>query len=90
MASYRRSATLHYVQPDKDGYITCGLLWEPGLAVWYCNGIEVARWKDDRVSNVPSNLMFTLPSGGWDNDAVDDAMLPSDFVIDYVRVWKRG
>jgi len=79
-----------YVQADKDGFLTCGLLWEPGLAVWYCNGIEVARWKDERVSSAPSNLMFTLPSGGWDNDAIDDAKLPSAFVIDYVRVWKRG
>lgn len=78
-----------YVQPDKEGFLTCGLLWTPGEAVYYCNGREVLRWKSPRVSNVPSILMFTLPSGGWDNDALDDAKLPSDFVIDYVRVWQR-
>ena len=77
-----------YVQPDKDGFLTCGLLWSPGLAVYYCNGREVLRWEDPRISNVPSQLIFTLPSGGWDNSAVDDAQLPSDFVIDYVRVWQ--
>ena len=33
--------------------------------------------------------MFTLPSGGWDNTALDDAQLPNDLVIDYVRVWQR-
>ena len=33
--------------------------------------------------------MFTLPAGGWDNDPLDDARLPADFVIDYVRVWQR-
>jgi beta-glucanase (GH16 family) len=77
-----------YVQPDKDGFLTCGLLWQPGLAVYYCNGREVLRWEDPRVSNVPSQLIFTLPCGGWDNNAVDDAQLPADFVIDYVRVWQ--
>ena len=33
--------------------------------------------------------MFTLPMGGWDNNALDDARLPADFVVDYVRVWQR-
>ena len=78
-----------YVQPDKDGFITCGLLWTPGVAVYYCNGREVLRWEDPRVASVPADLMFTLPCGGWDNDAVVDAKLPVDFVIDYVRVWQR-
>jgi len=78
-----------YVQPDKNGYITCGLLWTPGLAVYYCNGKEVLRWENARISNVPEILMFTLPQGGWDNSPVDDTLLPDRFVIDYVRVWQR-
>lgn len=78
-----------YVQPDKDGFVTCGLLWTPGSAIYYCNGIEVLRWENPRIADVPSSLMFTLPSGGWDNDSVDNTRLPADFVIDYVRVWQR-
>jgi len=78
-----------YVQPDKEGFITCGLLWTPGSAIYYCNGQEVARWEDPRISNVPSILMFTLPMGGWDNNSLDDAQLPAEFVVDYVRVWQR-
>jgi beta-glucanase (GH16 family) len=78
-----------YVQPDRDGYITCGLLWTPGSATYYCNGEEVLRWLSDRISNVPEDLMFTIPQGGWDNNAVDDSKLPDDFVVDYVRVWQR-
>jgi beta-glucanase (GH16 family) len=57
--------------------------------VLYGNGHEVARWEDPRISSVPSDLMFTLPMGGWDNDALDDARLPADFELDYVRVWQR-
>ena len=78
-----------YVQPDRDGFLTCGLLWTPGSAIYYCNGREVARWDEPRISSVPSDLMFTLPSGGWDNSSLDDAQLPDDFIIDYVRVWQR-
>jgi beta-glucanase (GH16 family) len=78
-----------YLQPDKDGWIVSGILWTPGVMVIYGNGHEVARWEDPRISSVPSDLMFTLPMGGWDNDALDDSRLPADFEIDYVRAWQR-
>ncbi|MCK4375169.1 MAG: glycoside hydrolase family 16 protein, partial [Candidatus Brocadiae bacterium] len=78
-----------YAQPDEDGFITAGLLWTPGLLVFYGNGQEVARWEDPRVGSVQSDMMFTLPMGGWDNSPLDDAQLPDDLVIDYVRVWQR-
>jgi beta-glucanase (GH16 family) len=81
--------TTIYFQPDAEGYITSGLLWLPGLAVFYVNGREVLRWETPRISNVPSDIMFTNVSGGWDNNAIDDAALPDDFVIDYVRAWQR-
>lgn len=78
-----------YVQPDKDGFITCGLLWTPGFAAYYCNGREVARWEDPVIASVQSNMIFTMPMGGWNNNALDDSKLPADFIIDYVRVWQR-
>ena len=34
------------------------------------------------------DLMFDLVTGGWDNDPLDDAKLPADFTIDYVRAWQ--
>ena len=79
----------NYVQADKDGFITPGLLWTPGATVFYCNGKEVWRWEGPRVSNVPSNFIIEMTTGGWDNNAVDDAQLPVDYLIDYVRVWQR-
>lgn len=82
------SQTIYY-QPDKDGYITSGLLWLPGLAVFYANGREVLRWETPRISDVPSDIMFTNVTGGWDNNGIDDSKMPDDFVIDYVRAWQR-
>jgi len=78
-----------YTQADEDGFITCGLLWTPGSAIYYCNGREVGRYETDRISNVPSMIMFTLPIGGWDNGQLKDDELPGDFTIDYVKVWQR-
>lgn len=78
-----------YVNNDEEGYITCGLLWLPGEARYYVNGQETGRWENDRVASVPMILMFTLPCGGWDNSPLDDAQLPSDFIVDYVRCWQR-
>jgi beta-glucanase (GH16 family) len=80
---------LNYVQADKDGFITSGLLWTPGSAVFYCNGKEFWRWEDPRVSNVPSHFIIEMTTGGWDNNALDDARLPADYLIDYVRAWQR-
>ena len=82
-------STFNYVQADRDGFITPGLLWTPGLVVMYCNGKELWRWENSRVSNVPSHFIFEVTTGGWDNNAVDDKQLPADYLIDYVRVWQR-
>ena len=79
-----------YVQPDRDGFITSGLLWLPGSAAYYCNGRLVARWDNARISRVPAYPILYMVTGGWDNSPLDDAQLPADFVIDYVRIWQRA
>lgn len=79
----------NYVLPDKDGFITTGVYWVPGLAVYYAQGREILRWESPRVCSVPSYIMFNMVSGGWDNQPLEDSKLPDDFVIDYVRVWQR-
>lgn len=78
-----------YIAPDKDGFVTYGLLWTPGSAIYYANGREIARWENERIGNQQSYIIFTLPSGGWDNLPLDDAQLPDAMQIDYVRVWQR-
>jgi len=82
-------STTNYIQADKDGFITAGMLWTPGQAVFYGNGKELFRWEDARVSTVPSYFIIEFTTGGWDNNAVDDSKLPADYLLDYVRVWQR-
>lgn len=88
--NHKATGTPAYIAPDEEGYVTSGLLWLPGLAVVYCNGREMARWENPRISEVRSYPIFTAVSGGWDNDPIDDAQLPADFVVDYIRVWQRS
>ena len=78
-----------YVPADKDGFLVVGLLWTPESATLYGNGKELARWNNPRISNVPSAILLDHVTGGWETEALDDAQLPADFVLDYVRVWQR-
>ena len=78
-----------YAQTDKDGFITAGLLWEPGRATFYANGAPVAQWTDARVASVPEYILFTAVSGGWGGNDLTGEGLPDDFVLDYVRAWQR-
>ncbi|MBM3500136.1 MAG: glycoside hydrolase family 16 protein, partial [Armatimonadetes bacterium] len=78
-----------YAQPDREGFITAGLLWGPGKATWYANGEPVGEWEDPRVASVPEYILFTAVSGGWGGNDLTGEGLPDDFVLDYVRVWQR-
>lgn len=78
-----------YVPADKDGFLVVGLLWTPGSAILYGNGKVVAHWKNPRISNVPSCFLLDHVTGGWETEPLDDAQLPADFVVDYVRAWQR-
>jgi hypothetical protein len=78
-----------YVPPDKDGFITVGMLWTPGLVVMYDNGREAARWESPRVGWIQSYFILQNITGGWESEPLDDRQLPGDMVFDYVRAWQR-
>ncbi len=79
-----------YVPADDEGYITIGMLWLPGVAVYYGNGKEIGRWENERICSVQSHPILYMVSGGWANTPLDPDLLPADFVIDYIRVWQRA
>lgn len=78
-----------YFQPDKEGFVTVGMLWLPGQVVLYDNGKETARWESPRIGAEQQYIIFDLVTGGWETEALDEKQLPQDYVIDYVRVWQR-
>ena len=79
-----------YYKPDAEGYITTGVLWLPGSTTYYANGEVVAKWDNERVGSVESYPIVYMVSGGWDNRPLDDAQLPAELVVDYVRIYQRA
>jgi len=79
----------NYVQADKDGYITVGLLWLPGSMAVYGNGQLIFSWDSPRVSKQEAILILQNELGGWDNEPVNDAQLPADYTVKYIKVWQR-
>lgn len=88
---YHKSAGMgtHYNLPDKDGFLTIGMLWTPGHVAVYSNGHMDGSWDSPRVGSLQSYLIFDLVPGGFEYDPLDPAKLPADLVIDYVRIWQR-
>ncbi len=78
-----------YGEPDKDGYLTVGLLWLPGQVIYYCNGKEVNRWDNERISAIQSYIILDHVAGGWEYAPKEIDKYPADFDVDYVRVWQR-
>jgi len=53
-----------YFQPDKEGYLTMGILWTPESVVFYQQGRECARWESPRVGAVQASLNIQNITGG--------------------------
>ena len=71
------------------GFHTYGVLWEPGLVVWYIDGQEVRRITGVRVSDEPMNIIAQLVVGSEWIGEPDLASLPKSFEIDYIRAWQK-
>jgi len=79
-----------YYTPDNDGFVTAGLLWEPGKLTWFINQKVVGVWESPAVPTVAIYLKLTIQMGNWGGFIVeDDKLTRQDFLIDYVRVWQR-
>lgn len=71
------------------GFHTYGVLWEPELAIWYIDGIEVGRLEGPRVSDEPMNIVSQLVLGSEWIGAPDAAAIPAVLEIDYIRAYQR-
>lgn len=87
---HHRSAKIDLTWPGiREGYHTYGVHWTPEEYVFYIDGVETWRTSAGGVSQVPAHLRFTLEfSEGW-NGKIQDAELPDDFLVDWVRVYRE-
>lgn len=68
-----------------------GLEWQKDAIVWYLDGKEMWRFKDPAgIPDEPMYLLINLAVGGeWPGSPDAQTAFPADFLIDYVRVWRR-
>ncbi|MGH9279728.1 MAG: family 16 glycosylhydrolase, partial [Acidimicrobiales bacterium] len=73
------------------GWHAFGVDWQPGALVWYVDGVERARFTDaTAITSKPSYLVLNLAVGGnWPGSPDASTVFPSDYLVDYVRVWDR-
>ncbi len=72
------------------GFHKYAMLWEPGLAVWYIDDVEVRRIEGPRVSSEPMNVIAHLVVGSeWIGAPASAAQFPNSMEIDYIKVWQR-
>lgn len=81
--------------PFDAGFHTFAVNWTPDTVEWYLDNWKVPEplWtrfiRDRHVPDVDMNVIFTLGVGGMDGDPDYTTPFPSDFEIDYVRVYQR-
>jgi len=68
---------------------TFGVTWEPGLVVWYIDGVEVRRLTGVRVSDEPMNIIAQLVVGSEWIGEPDPSSLPKVLEIDYIKAWQK-
>lgn len=78
------------VTPDQ--FHVLGLSWEQDLLIWYVDDVEVKRYASTNVYRESMYLILNLAigaEGSWPGSW--DATTPTqvDFVIDWVRIWRR-
>jgi beta-glucanase (GH16 family) len=82
-----------WIGPDfSSDWHTYGIDWQPDMLTWYVDGIE--RWRFDDAKHIPETTMYLLMNlavgGDWPGAPNDSTEFPSDYKIDYLRVWRRS
>ena len=87
----RRTPSLEAHGPDySQDFHTYSVLWEPGLIVWYVDGVERNRFSDGNVSNEEMYLLVNLAVGGWWPGNPDGSTrFPATMAVDYIRAYQR-
>jgi beta-glucanase (GH16 family) len=84
--AHRSAAQKAEVPGVMDGFHTFGLLWTPTEYVFDVDGKETWRTSAGGVCRVPLFIKLSNEIGKWAGD-INDAKLPDEFLVDYVRVY---
>ncbi len=82
----------HYRGPDfAAGFHTFAVDWEPDAITWYVDGVQRNKFTNtSSISAEKMYLIFNLQVGGsWPGNPDSSTPFPSQYEIDYVRVWQK-
>ena len=73
-----------------DEWVVFSGVWQPNHLVYYVNGVPVSYFKGDFATpmNVIANLSMAGGKGAFSPGPDESTVFPSEFLIDYIRVWK--
>lgn len=79
-----------------ESFNTYGLEWNENEYIFYVNGIETGRSDFGGASRAPEYLILSVEVGGedaqpqdsWAGSGLTDESKPTDFIVDYVRVYQ--
>jgi hypothetical protein len=75
----------HPPMSTQTGWHTYGADWEPGVINFYYDGLYVGQ----ATTGIVSNSMYIILNYGLSSSISGPIQVPSDFLIDYVRVWRH-
>lgn len=97
--------TLHYFDADGErskqgeaftgpdtsqGFHEFAVDWQPGLLIWYVDGVERFRVTGEAVPDVPMYMIVNLAVGGyWPGVPDEETSFPAEMQVDWVRAWRR-
>jgi len=89
----KSSPTMSYKNPTgalfSDDFHTYGVLWEPGLAIWYIDGQEIRRLSGPQIGRQQMNIVAYLVAGSeWAPTPTGN--FPLQMEIDYIRAYQRA
>jgi Ca2+-binding RTX toxin-like protein len=87
--SHTSNGVTSYVPDTADGFHTYGVLWTKTDLVWFVDGVEVFHQATPADMNKPMYMIANLALGGW-GGGVDNAAMPAEMTIDYIRAYQLG
>lgn len=61
--------------------------WQPGYIKWYVDGVLTGTYTGTAFDGKSLYIIFNYQLGGTWAGPVDESKLPTDMLVDYVRVW---
>jgi len=75
-----------------DEWVVFSGVWKPGSLIYYVNGVPVSHFEGDFATsmNVIANLANAVDNGPFKPGPDKNTVFPSEFLVDYIRIWKSS